>query len=162
MYLKNIFVFFFLFLSNQKNSETEVLQTHNVMRALKNRGNALIFASSELQKDKDIVLQSIQNTFSIQFEGLENFTSLLIQKLLADKKLFLKKVVSSKSIYIFLEFVELYLMVFQEKELQIPDELRHKLQQIRRIFEEMYQKQFQSETINFIVGETSKILQEFR
>jgi hypothetical protein len=162
MYLKNIFVFFFLFLSYQKNSETVVLQTHNVMRALKNRGNTLIFASSELQKDKDIVLQSIQNTFSIQFEGLENFTSLLIQKLLADKKLFLKKVVSSKSIYIFLEFVELYLMVFQEKELQIPDELRHKLQQIRRIFEEMYQKQFQSETINFIVGETSKILQEFR
>jgi hypothetical protein len=47
--------------------------------------------------------------------------------LLADKKLFLKKVMSSKSIYIFLEFVELYLMVFQEKKFQIPDELKHKI-----------------------------------
>jgi serine/threonine protein kinase len=95
-----------------------------VLQAVKQRGDALALASKDLQNDKDVIFQSIGTTFSIPQTDSNSFKSELIQTLLKDKSVFLKKI-TVPSIY--LEFVELYLMVFQEKEFRIPNELEHKI-----------------------------------
>jgi hypothetical protein len=98
-----------------------------VLQAVKQDGNALEFASVELQNDKEIIFQSIGSLFSISQIDLNSFKSELIQTLLKDKMVFLDQIHKLKSYYIFLEFVELYLMLFQEKTFRIPNELEHKI-----------------------------------
>jgi serine/threonine protein kinase len=98
-----------------------------VLQAVKQSGSMLKYASKELQNDKDVVFQSIGTTFSISQIYSNSFKSELIQTLLTDKRVFLNKIASLTCFSIYLEFVELYLMVFQEKEFQIPNELKHKI-----------------------------------
>jgi hypothetical protein len=73
------------------------------------------------------VFLSIENIFKIEKLDLDHFKTELIQILLKDKSQFIEQIMKSKSVYIILEFIELYLMVFQEKGFKIPNALEHKI-----------------------------------
>jgi rRNA maturation protein Rpf1 len=98
-----------------------------VLKAVKQSENAYKNASKDLQNDKDVIFQSIGTTFSISQTDSNSFKSELIQTLLNNKSVFLNKITEIELFSIYLEFVELYLMVFQEKEFRIPNELEHKI-----------------------------------
>jgi serine/threonine protein kinase len=111
------------FASEELQNDKEI-----VLEAVKQNGGVLKFASEELQNDKEVVFLSVQSMFNIQkCNNLNSFQSELIQYLLKDKKKFLEKIDSSKSHYIYVENVELYLMIFKEKQFQISPELEHKI-----------------------------------
>jgi serine/threonine protein kinase len=101
-----------------------------VLQAVKQEGWALQSASKELQNDKEIQFQTIASLFSISQLDSNSFKSELIQTLLKEKRTFLFKITSLTCFSIYLEFVELYLMVFQEKEFKIPNEFEHKIAMI--------------------------------
>jgi predicted methyltransferase len=97
-----------------------------VLEALKKFGNVLEFASKELLKDRDILIQCLRTIFKIEPNSDENsFKSELIKKLLEDKNQFLKNIQHSLVDYIFLEFIELYLMIFKFESFKISPELHH-------------------------------------
>jgi hypothetical protein len=97
-----------------------------VLEALKKFGNVLEFASKELLKDRDIIIQCLQTIFKIEPNlDINSFKSALIKILLEDKTKFLKNIQYRLVDYIFLEFIELYLMIFKFKSFKISSELLH-------------------------------------
>jgi serine/threonine protein kinase len=111
------------FVPNELQNNKEI-----VLEAVKQNGLVLKFASKELQNDKEVVFLSVQSTFEIQkCDNLDSFKSELIQNLLRDKKKFLREINSSNSHYIYVEFVELYLIIFKDEQFRISPELEHKI-----------------------------------
>jgi hypothetical protein len=109
---------------------SEELQNNKeiVLEAVKRNGDALRYASKKLRNNKEVVFLSVQSTFEIKKDEDHNsFQSELIQSLLRDKKNFLQKINFSESFYIYVEYVELYLMVFKDDQFQISPELEHKI-----------------------------------